>query len=422
MAPTHVKNWRSRLSSTTLRHLTAAAGALVLACALPGFCANPVAPPKPVIATNYVVVTNVVRVTVTNYIVTTNLVLSTNGLVARRTNSALPDLSWVPPEDDFDWIQLKSGEWLKGRIKAMQKRELEFDSEELELLTFDWKDIRQLRSPHVNDLWYGEHDEASGPVWITPNLVTVGGPGAITFPRSQLESITPGGSRANFWSGKISAGLTFASGNTKQVDYNAQATLQRRTPGTRFKLDYIGNFSRVNNVESANNQRVNTEFDIWLTRRLFVITPLAEYYSDRFQNVANRGTVGAGVGYEIFDQRHLEWSVSTGPAYQQTWFESVQPGDDSTRGSAAWVFGSQFDWEITRRIDLILEYRGQYTKRDVGETTHHGVAKLELELTKRLDLDISLIWDRTQNPKEESSGSVPQKDDFRLVLGLGMRF
>lgn len=23
-----------------------------------------------------------------------------------------------PPPDDFDWIQLKSGEWLKGRMRA----------------------------------------------------------------------------------------------------------------------------------------------------------------------------------------------------------------------------------------------------------------------------------------------------------------
>ncbi len=394
----------------------------LLATATRGFCAEPVSPLKPVVATNYVLITNIVRVLVTNYVVTTNVVLSTNGLVVGRTNRALPDLSWVPPEDGFDWIQLKSGEWLKGRIKALQKRDLEFDSEELKLMIFDWNDIRQLRSTHVNDLLYGDNEKASGSLWITPNLVTIGGPEARTFPRGQLQSITPGGSRANYWSGKVSAGLTLTSGNTKQVDYNAQANLQRRTPATRFKLGYIGNISRINNVESANNQRVNTEFDFWLTRRLYLITPLAEYFSDPFQNVARRGTLGVGVGYDIIAQRNLEWNVSTGPAYQQTWFDSVQAGSESTRGSAALVFGSDFDWEITRRIDLILEYRGQYTKRDVGETTHHGVVKLELELTKRLDLDVSFVWDRIQNPKQESSGAVPKQDDFRLVLGLGLRF
>jgi len=118
----------------------------------------------------------------------------------------------------------------------------------------------------------------------------------------------------------------------------------------------------------------------------------------------------------------LEWTVSTGPAYQKMWFESVQAGDPTERDAIALTFGSKFDWAITRRIDLILEYRGQYTRREVGETFHHAVSTLSVELTKRFDLDVSFIWDRIQNPKQESSGAVPKQDDFRLVLGLGVRF
>jgi len=38
--------------------------------------------------------------------------------------------SWQPPPprpDDFDWVQLKSGEWLKGELVAMYDEELGFD-------------------------------------------------------------------------------------------------------------------------------------------------------------------------------------------------------------------------------------------------------------------------------------------------------
>jgi len=48
---------------------------------------------------------------------------------------------------------------------------------------------------------------------------------------------------------------------------------------------------------------------------------------------------------------------------------------------------------------LTLEYRGQYTSREVGETTHHGVSTLSFELTKRFDLDVSFIWDRISNSR-----------------------
>jgi len=240
--------------------------------------ASPTTPPAiQVVITNFATATNVVQVTVTNYVSLTNQEASVIRRPAGRTNSALPALNWVPPEDQFDWVQLKSGEWLKGKIKAMQKRELEYDSEEMELQTFDWKDIRQLRSPHINDLLYGESQAVSGPIAITPEQVRVGGSEPRSFARSELQSITPGGAKErNRWSGKLSLGLSPSSGKTKTVDYNASASLQHRTPDARLRLDYLGNLSSVNNVDSANNNRASVEFDYWLSRWLYLVMPYTE--------------------------------------------------------------------------------------------------------------------------------------------------
>ena len=398
-----------------------------LASAVQGSGAEPVSSLKPVVATNTVLVTNLV--VVTNYVVTTNLVINTNTdpgagrLTAGRANSPLPDLSWVPPEDNFDWIQLKSGEWLKGQLKAMQKRKLEFDSDELDYLTFDWRDIRQVRSPRTLDVLFVDGEKLSGPVTITPQQVAVGGAAPRVLPRDQLQSLTPGGSKErNYWSGKLTLGLTLRSGNTEQVEYNASANLQRRTPATRLSVDYLGNVSSIDGTESANNHRVNAEFDLWLSRRFYLVLPFAEYYKDPFQNLEHRFTGGVGVGYDLIDRPNLEWNITAGPAYQQAWFESSQPGEATQKGTAALAFGSRFDWDITRRIDLILEYRGQYTSREVGETTHHSVSTLSLKLTKRFDLDVSFVWDRITNPKVGADGVQPKPDDFRLVVGLGVDF
>jgi len=175
-------------------------------------------------------------------------------------------------------------------------------------------------------------------------------------------------------------------------------------------------------IDISKALEVNTEFDLWLSRRLFLILPAFEFYKDPFQNINRRFTVGGGLGYDIFARPNLEWSVTAGPAYQHTWFESVQAGEPPDRGTAAMTFGTRFDWQITRRIGFILEYRGQYTDREVGETFHHTVATLELDLTKRFELDVSLVWDRIQSPQPESNGTIPKQDDLRLVVGLGVRF
>ena len=290
-------------------------------------------------------------------------------------------------------------------------------------MTFDWKDIRQVRSSRMLDVLSVDGKKVSGPVTVTPDQVVVGDLEPAVIPRAQVQSITPGGSKErNYWSGKLTAGLTLRAGNTEQVENNVQAHLQRRTPATRLSLDYVGNVSSLNGVESANNHRVNSEFDWWLSRRFYLVVPSVEYYKDPFQNLLHRLTLGGGVGYDIIDRPNLNWNITTGPAYQKAWFASSQPGEPTQIGVAAVTFSSRFDWEITHRIDLILEYRGQYTSREVGETTHHGVSTLSLELSKRLDLDVSLVWDRISNPKIGADGIQPKPDDFRLVVGLGVDF
>ena len=392
-----------------------------LALEVQGFSAEPVNSLQSAVITNYVVVTNIV--VVTGSAVTSNAAPRASSFAASHTNSPLPDISWVPPEDGFDWIQLKSGEWLKGRIYGMQQREIEFFSEELGDLTYDWKDIRQMRSPRTIDVLFVDGKGASGPVMVTPEQVTVGGAEPRVVARDQLTSLTPGGSKErDYWSGNLTLGLTLQAGNTKAVQYNAQAHLQRRTPATRLSLDYIGNISSVNGDENANNHRVNSEFDLWLSRRFYLIIPFVEYYKDPFQNLAHRLTLGGGVGYELIDRPNLEWNINTGPAYQYAWFDSSEPGEPTEKGTAALVFASRYDWNITRRIELILEYRGQYTSREVGETTHHAVSTLSLDLNKRFTLDVSGIWDRISDPKVGADGVTPKPDDFRLVVGLGAHF
>ena len=54
--------------------------------------------------------------------------------------------------------------------------------------------------------------------------------------------------------------------------------------------------------------------------------------------------------------------------------------------------------------------------------THHVIAALETELLSWLDFDTSFIWGHIQNPTRDSDGSVPEKDDYCFVIGLGVDF
>jgi hypothetical protein len=329
----------------------------------------------------------------------------------------------APAEDAFDWIQLESGEWLKGKLVALQDEKLEFESEELDELEFDWEDVVEVRSPQTLDLLFEDKSEASGPISISRDTVAVGGVEPRTFPRAKLLGITRGGARErNYWSGDAAFGLTLRSGNVDEVLYNAQASLQRRTPATRFSLDYLGNVTSAEGTKSSDNHRVNAEYDLWLSRRLYLIVPSGEYLTDEFQNIDSRVTLGAGLGYDLLDRTALEWNVSALPSFQSTHFDSVQAGEDDSRNEGALVLGSELDWEISRRVDLVLEYQGQFTNSEFGQTIHHSVGRLDIELTKLLDLDISLVWDRVGDPETAVDGVTPEKDDLRLIIGFGIDY
>lgn len=321
-----------------------------------------------------------------------------------------------------DWIQLKSGEWLRGRLYGMQNRKLEFDSDELNDLTFDWKDVNQVVVPQAL-ISYGDRQSAWGAVQVDREKVIVKGGEEVTFPRYELVGIAPGSPRElDYWSGRFDTGLNLRAGNTEQVDLFTKFKVERRTPITHLKLEYVGNYSELNGVESVNNIRATQFFDMFLNRRLFVRVPQVEFYQDPFQNIRRRVTLGGGMGYYLIDLPKTEWLVAGGPAYQTIRFDTVEAGQATEQSTPAFIFQSNFEIELTKRIDLELDYQAIVANEASGGVTHHSAATLEIDLTRRLELDLSFIWDRISNPQADSSGVAPQPDDLRLNLSLGIKF
>lgn len=351
------------------------------------------------------------------------VVVSTN----RPPPTASTNLAWVPPavgHDDADWIQLKSGEWLRGQLKYIQDKDVEFDSDELDEQTFKLKNVRQVYTTHrVYTLFEGQ-EPVLGKVVLSNNIVTIVGPEGVSQPLELLTGITPSGGKSGIrnWSGKATVGVILQSGNNRQATVNTSAELARRTPNTTFLMDYLGNYSQVNNVENANNDRVNLSYDIRLNHDWFVRPVQLECYHDPLANISYRLTGGVAAGYYIFDRNDLRWTVSAGPSFQYTKFDTVEPGQPDTASTPAGVFDSNFKYDITSRLTIIQTLQSIVTKRDAGQYTHHAVSTLEFEIKRHLNLDVSFIWDYLQNPQPRSDGAIPEKSDYYLTIGFGVRF
>jgi putative salt-induced outer membrane protein YdiY len=336
------------------------------------------------------------------------------------------NLSWLPPaigHDQEDWIQLKSGEWLRGRLYYIQQRKVEFASDELDDFSLDLKDVRQVYPANPLFTKFNGRDQIFGQVVVSNEVVQVFGPEQVSLPRDQLTGITPGGKREfDFWSGNLSIGLSLQSGNSKQKTLTTSAEVARRTPATTIQLNYLGNYSEAEGVQNANNHRINGLYDIRLDRHWFLRPAYLEYYRDELANIAHKGTLAIGVGYYIFDREGLEWLVAGGPGYQYTRFETVEPGQSDTASTAAAVLQTSFKADITRRLKFIETIGVTLTSEEAGLYSHHAVSTLDFEIKRHLDLNVSFVWDYLQNPQTELNGTLPQHGDFRLIVGVGLKF
>ena len=129
-----------------------------------------------------------------------------------------------------------------------------------------------------------------------------------------------------------------------------------------------------------------------------------------------------GLGYTLIDTSKIDWEINGGLAYQTTQFDDVPDDALDSADTPAAVFGTLYDHEITKSIDFVFDYRFFIVNEESGTYTHHLLTGLEFELTSLLDFDITLVWDRIQDPRENSDGTFPEQDDFRLTFGLGFDF
>jgi len=325
---------------------------------------------------------------------------------------------------DFDWVQFKNGEWLKGEIKDLQDKNFVFESDQLETLQLDWDDVQALYSTRTNTLLFKDKTSVEGKIRIEGNRVIVTSPaGEQSYRRADLRSIIPGKQTEwNYWSGKLTLGTTFRRGNVNQTDISAFFRLQRRTPAARSRLDYNGVYGEVEGEETANNNRALLTHDIYLTRRLYARALSFEVYNDKFQNIAYRLTPGAGLGYDIIDRSGLEWSVNAGAGYQYTAYRDVAPGDPRSTGTAAFLAGTELDWEATSWFELIFIYNITLPAPQTQNYSHHLEAGVSFDLWGDLDFDVKMIWDRINSPVTGSDGKTPTPNDVRLFLGLGWEF
>ena len=333
----------------------------------------------------------------------------------------LPPLSGEPGARKFDWVQVASGEWLKGEFDRVHDDKLYFDSDEFDDVTIDWADVASLLPVEPVTVRLARRKLVTGSLVMRNGEIRITTEsGVVEFQRGDVIGIITGtGEELGYWSGSASVGLSARSGNTDQTDVNLRGDVQRQTSLTRFKASYTGQISTFDGDSTANSHRVPATLDVFLTDRLFLTTPSFEFFTDEFQNIGSRITLGAALGYEIVDNATVFWDVGGGASYQHTSFDSVEAGN-TTADDAAVVFNTSVDLDLPRGVEWDNSYKIQIVATDIDKTNHHAESILSFDIWGPLELDLTFILDRVEKPVANASGDIPRSNDFRITMGLGI--
>ena len=338
------------------------------------------------------------------------------------------DETFEPYEESrqgLDWIQLTSGEWLRGTVDRIRVDSISFDSKELDDLTLDLDDVYAVVTNGPQTVSLDTRRIVVGTVAIRGNVVRVRtDTGIETYTRADIMGMVPGlPTEWNYWSGSASVGLTLQRGNTNQTDFTALASIMRETSATRLRSQYNGTVSSANGVKTGDSQRVTIQGDILLTRRFYITPVKAGYYMNKFQGIDLQITPSAGIGYSVVDngRTSINVGIGAGANYTRAIIEGP-PSSLESRTNATVNLDIRFDTDITKNIEWTGEYNLALGVPDTRYTVQHAVTTLSVDMWRDIDLDTSFLWDRNDANSDPSVPGGPVADDYRLTFGLGIDF
>lgn len=334
----------------------------------------------------------------------------------------------------FDWVLLKKGELFGGDLFAMYQDEVEFDSDEVGVISIDMEDILQIRTKTIMSVRFLDNSIIWGKVVITDkSLFFIDSPDRV-FDRRDILTISPAEEEGqSLWDGEVSVGLNFRTGNSARFDYLLSAKARRQSSSGRFIMSYSGVYAEVENVETGenvsteNNHRINVGYDYFYNKKLYFRLPYFEYYSDPFKNIDVQSTLGVAVGYEVFDKKiwnnqDIELNVYTGPSVQYTHFSEVELGADNESQSPVLAAGIDFDFDLTSNTELFFVYDAKLMNKASGSFISYLKFGVEIEIIDDFDIEIATIVDYIANPTANELGEIPESTDTLLAVSLEYDF
>lgn len=215
------------------------------------------------------------------------------------------------------------------------------------------------------------------------------------------------------WTGSVSLSASYADGNTNKRTASASVNTEYRADeANRYSLAFLWNYAQENGAISQRQTQGRLQWDHFFTKRFYgLLQGSAE--NDFQQTLDLRTTIGAGVGYQFFDDADFKLAGEVGLSYVD---ESYKNSADDKSFLAARL-AEKWEWKASEKFTLSQVGELFPSLETSDDITARVDTKAKLSLTAKMFAQLEWLYQWNNSP-----ASGKDRVDNLILLGVGWSF
>lgn len=314
-----------------------------------------------------------------------------------------------------DIVVLANGDRLSGTVDSISSGRLLLITDYAGTVPIKTDMIAQLSTDDEFDLVTdegrvaGQFDVINGAQVVVAEAATT--PVAITSIRTAGQNKLALASLAADWSSRADLSAVVSSGNSSTESYNAlvESVLQR--DNVEHSLSILINNEEAEQIATKEQLDVDYGYKRFISEKWYAAGN-AEYFEDQLKDIDQRITLGAGMGYQFWQDSFGAFSTDLSLNYVREELAGEQESNPAVRWGLdyqRYLFAKKLEFFHGQSILFIPDSdRGEVLESSTG---------LRYALNDRIDTAVRVDVDHETDPAPGNS-----KTDVTYTLGVGIKF
>ena len=210
--------------------------------------------------------------------------------------------------------------------------------------------------------------------------------------------------------GQVNFALEIDRGNSDVDDYHLDSETKFRWINDRLVFELSGDLEDSDGTSTKQDAEFLTDYDHFLNEKLFTSTSLLLEH-EKFADLNLRTTLTGGIGYQIFENKHMNLFIEGGPGY--IW-ENFDEDQDEDFPIAFWAL--QYDQYLFKKRKLQAFHNHRYNQSFEGASDFIFTAStgLRIPLANHLQATIQYNFDWDNTPSDNAD-----EDDHETLITAG---